>query len=89
MKRILRLTEKDLSSLIKKVINENLEDRTDEMYSHINELLNMEYINVSIYDKIDVIENILQSLKSQSHREKRGLGHITSGQVKKRWSMNQ
>lgn len=84
-----RLTEKDLSRIVKRVINENLSDRSDEMYSHINELIDMEYNDVDIDDQVDVLENILQSIKAKSFRNKRGLGHITHDQVRKRWSMNE
>jgi hypothetical protein len=89
MKKIIKLTEKDLTRLVKRVVNENLSDRADEMYSHINELINMEYNDVESEDQIDVLENILQGLKSTSYRNKKGRGHITKDQVMKRWSMNE
>lgn len=89
MKKIIKLNEKDLSRIVKRLINENLSDRSDEMYSHINELIDMEYNDVDIDDQVDVLENILQSIKAKSFRNKKGLGHITHDQVRKRWSMNE
>jgi hypothetical protein len=89
MKKVIKLNEKDLTRIVKRVIKENLSDRSDEMYSHINELIDMEYNDVEVEDAIDVLENILGSLKSKSHRNKKGIGHISKDQVLKRWSMNE
>ena len=63
MKKVIKLNEKDLTRIVKRVIKENLSDRSDEMYSHINELIDMEYNDVEVEDAIDVLENILGSLK--------------------------
>ena len=42
MKKIVRLTEKDITNMVKRVINEDLSDRKSDLYSSIN-------IYVSIY----------------------------------------
>lgn len=60
-----RLTEKNLSRIVKQVMKENLSDRSDEMYSHINQLIDMEYNDDDVDDQIDVLENISQSVKKQ------------------------
>lgn len=36
MKGVIKLNEKNLSRIVKRVMKENLSDRSDEMYSHIN-----------------------------------------------------
>ena len=89
MKKIIKLNEKDLTRIVKRVIKENLNDRSDEMYSHINELIDMEYNDVEVEDAIDVLENILGSLKSKLYRNKKGIGHISKDQVLKRFNMNE
>ena len=43
MKKTIKLTESELSNLIKRVVKENIDNRPDEFYSHINELINYEY----------------------------------------------
>lgn len=65
MKGVIKLNEKDLSCIVKRVMKENLSDKSDKMYSHINELIDMEYNDVDVDDQIDVLENILQSVKKQ------------------------
>ena len=55
MKKSIRLTESELSNLIKRIVNENLNDRPDEFYSHINELINYEYSDIDTRDAIDVL----------------------------------
>lgn len=89
MKKSIRLTESELSNLIKRIVNENLNDRPDEFYSHINELINYEYSDIDTRDAIDVLENILQSLKTKHHREKTGSKYINKDDVMKNWNMNE
>ena len=42
MKKTIKLTESQLTKLIKRVVKENVDNRPDEFYSHINELINYE-----------------------------------------------
>jgi hypothetical protein len=84
-----RLTESDLNRIVKKIINENVGDRSGEMYSDINKLIDMEYEDVNIDETIDVLENILQGLKAKSHRGKKGMGSISREDVLKNWGLNE
>ena len=59
MTKIIKLTESELSNLIKRVVKENIDNRPDEFYSHINELINYEYSDMDPRDAIDVFENII------------------------------
>jgi len=89
MKKTIRLTESELSNLIKRVVKENVNDRPDEFYSHINELINYEYGDIDTRDAIDVLENILQSLKAKQYREKTGSKYVSKDDVMKNWNMNE
>jgi hypothetical protein len=89
MKKTIRLTESELSNLIKRVVKENVDDRPDELYSHINELINYEYSDMDPRDAIDVLENIISSLKSRDHREKTGSKFINKDDVMKNFNMNE
>jgi len=89
MKKIIKLKERDISLMVKKIINENVGDRAGEMYSEINKLIDMEYEDVNIDETIDVLENILQGLKAKSHRGKKGMGSISREDVLKNWGLNE
>ena len=86
MRRTVRLTESDLARIVKRVIKENLNDRPDEMYSHINSIIDYEFSDVDPDDAIDVLEHILQSLRSKRDR---GDKSITKDSVMKNWNMNE
>jgi len=89
MKKSIKLTESELSNLIKKIVKENTDNRPDELYSHINDLINYEYSDVDPRDTIDVLENIIKSVRSSYYREKTGSKYITKDDVKKNWNMNE
>jgi len=80
MKKIIKLKERDISLMVKKIINENVGDRSGEMYSDED---------VNIDETIDVLENILQGLKAKSHRGKKGMGSISREDVLKNWGLNE
>ena len=86
MRRTVRLTESDLARIVKRVIKENLNDRPDEMYSHINSIIDYKFSDVDPDDAIDVLEHILQSLRSIRER---GDKFITRDSVMKNWNMNE
>ena len=86
MRRTVKLTESDLARIVKRVIKENLNDRPDEMYSHINSIIDYKFSDVDPDDAIDVLEHILQSLRS---KRERGDKFITRDSVMKNWNMNE
>lgn len=86
MRRTVKLTESDLARIVKRVIKENLNDRPDEMYSHINSIIDYKFSDVDPDDAIDVLEHILQSLRSKRDR---GDKSITKDSVMKNWNMNE
>ena len=75
-----------MARIVKRVINENLNDRPDEMYSHINYIIDYKFSDVDPDDAIDVLEHILQSLRSKRDR---GDKSITKDSVMKNWNMNE
>ena len=81
------------SSILEKEVNryvkENVDNRPDEFYSHINELINYEYGDMDPRDAIDVLENIISSLRARQHREKTGSKFINKDDVMKNWNMNE
>ena len=89
MKKTIKLTESQLTKLIKRVVKENVDNRPDEFYSHINELINYEYSDMDPRDAIDVLENIISSLRARQHREKTGSKFINKDDVMKNWNMNE
>jgi dsRNA-specific ribonuclease len=85
MKKIVKLTESDLSRIVNRVVSENIGDKTGDLYSDINKLIDMEYSELETDEVIDVLENILDSLKGRSERKKRGGGYITPQRIKGYW----
>lgn len=77
MKNIIKLTEKDLSRIVKRVINEDISE--NELYLNINNTLNNS--NSSEEEKIQVLKHILD--------QKEGKGWITKDRVRKLWNMNE
>lgn len=84
MKKIIKLTESDLSRIVKRVIKEN-SDKSDDLYSSINDLIdNFEGIDES--EIIMVLENILAHHKGREGRRKRNVGHLTSDEVRRNFN---
>lgn len=85
MKKIVRLNERDLTRIIKRVMNENISDMSGELYSRINNVIdNFEGIDQS--EIVSVLENILSHHKAMEYRHKRNIGPVTSREVRKNFS---
>jgi hypothetical protein len=70
-------------------MNEDLSNRTGDLYMEINDLIDEKYKDVDLNDIADVLENILTAVKAQSYREKNNIGPVTADQVKKNWGVNE
>ena len=81
MKKIVRLTEKDITNMVKRVINEDLSDRKSDLYSSINRLIDREFDDVETSDVVEVLNNILDSHKGRSYRQKKGMKPISKDEV--------
>jgi chromatin remodeling complex protein RSC6 len=86
MKKIVKLTESDLTKLVKRVMNEDLSDREGDLYSSINKLIDREFDDVESSVIVDVLGNILDNHKARSHRKKHNIKDISSDDVRKNWN---
>ena len=85
MKKVIKLTESDLTNVVKRIISESYGAGGD-LYSSINDLIdNFEGIDES--EIISVLESILNHHKGRMERSKRpNGGYITSDEVRKNFS---
>lgn len=83
MKRITKLTESDLTRIVRRVIIEQESEDNNSLYYDINNLINDSGMEPS--DVADVLRNILDSYEAMSRRKKRGMGGITKDDVMKRF----
>jgi hypothetical protein len=86
MKKVVKLTESDLTKLIKRMVNEGLSDRKGDLYSSINELIDQEFDDVDSSDVAEVLSNILDHHKGKSYRRKHNIKDVSSDDVRRHWS---
>jgi hypothetical protein len=85
----MKITKRQLEIIVENTIDNNLEDRQGELYSEINKLIDMEYSDLQTEEVVEILENILQNMKAQSQRSKKGRGHITKVDVMKNFNYNE
>jgi hypothetical protein len=86
MKKIIRLTESDLTRIVKRVVNEDMSDKTGDLYSSINQVID-NFEGVSESDIVMVLENILSHHRGvEGRRKRKNGGYITSDEVRKNFS---
>jgi len=73
MKKIVKLTEGDLTRIVNRVINEDISE--NRLYLNLKDVLNNS--NSSEEEKIEVLKHIL--------REKEGDGWVTKDKVRNLW----
>lgn len=83
MKKIIKITESDLTKIVKRIINEGSSDRAGDLYSKINKIIDNEFDDLESDEIADVLENILQSHKSKSYRKKHNMGSISKSDALK------
>ena len=81
MKKIVKLTESDLANMVKRVINEDLSDRTGELYAGINELIDREFDDVEPSDVVRILSNILKHHEGKVYRKKQNINPISKDEV--------
>jgi hypothetical protein len=89
MKKVVKLSESDIARIVNKVINEQEDNRTGDLYADINSLIDDEYNDVDYEDVANVLENILRGIKAQSYRNKKGIKPISSAEVLKNFGLNE
>jgi hypothetical protein len=88
MKKIVRLTERDLTRLVKRIVNEDLSDRKGDLYSSINRIIDREFDDVDTSDVVEVLGNILDNHKGRAHRQKKGMKPISKDDVLRNFNRN-
>lgn len=70
MKKITRLTESDLTRIVRRVINEESSE-TESLYSDINKLIDTKYVEMDPEDIKNVLNNIFEIYKAIAYRKQR------------------
>lgn len=83
MKKVIKLTESDLTNLIKRVVNENLSDRRGELYMSINDLIEREFDDVESSVVADVLNDIMNHHQGKVYRRKHNIKDIPADEVRK------
>lgn len=89
MKKVVRLSETDITRIVNKVINEQQDNRTGELYAAVNSLIDDEFKDVDYEDVANILENILRGVKAQSYRNKKGIKSISKNDVLKNFGLNE
>ena len=75
MKKVVKLTEADLTRIVKRVINEGDDfvmpgqNMKGDFYDKVNMLIN-EYSDIDKHDILDVLENLSRQIRSEIRRDK-------------------
>lgn len=77
MKRTIRLSESELTNLIKRIVNENMME--NDLYQNINDVLDNSIASEN--EKIQVLRHILN--------QKEGVGFVTKNKVRRHWGLNE
>lgn len=75
MKKKIRLTETELTNIVRRIVNENMME--NELYQNINDVLNNSIASEN--EKIQVLRHILN--------QKEGVGFVTKNKVRRRWGV--
>jgi hypothetical protein len=81
MKKIIRLTESDLTKIVKRVINEDSSDKSGSLYSKINKLIDGEFSDMEPSEIQDILNRIAKSHGANAERKKKGKEYITKDEV--------
>ena len=84
MKKVIKLTESDLTNVVKRIISESYGAGGD-LYSSINDLIDS-FEGIDESEIISVLESILNHHKGMEGRRKRNIGHLTSDEVRRNFN---
>ena len=65
----------------KKMVKENLSDRTGNLYASINELIDREFDDVDPSDVVRILSNILKHHEGKVYRKKHNINPISKDEV--------
>ena len=83
MERKTTLTERDMSRIVKRIVKENLKDRTGELYSKLNEIIDREFDDLEPSEIARVLNNILKHHEGNVYRKKHNIKPISKDEVLK------
>ena len=87
MKKIVRLTERDLTRLVKRVMNEDKDSKKMDLKSDLRNIINYEYSEIEPSDLVEVLEELLHYAKNEVFRSKKpNKGYITKDEVLKNFN---
>jgi hypothetical protein len=81
MKKIIRLTENDLTRIVKRVVNENLSNRSGDLYADINELIDRKFDDLEPSEVVRILSIILKHQESRLYRKKHNIQPISKDEV--------
>ena len=84
MRKVVRLKERDLSRIVKRIMTEQRDIKGD-FYSDINSLIDEEYSDLDISDKISVLENILENLNARMERGDKDSSRLSMRDARRRF----
>jgi hypothetical protein len=79
MRKTIKLTESDLTRIVKRVMNESYGQKSN-LYSDINDLIS-KYSDLDPSDVVEVLEIILKHSKATEYRKKNNIGSLTKDEV--------
>jgi uncharacterized protein YutE (UPF0331/DUF86 family) len=89
MKKIVRLTERDLTNMVKRVMSEDKDNKKMDLKSDLKNIINHEYSEIEPSDLVEVLEELLHYAKNDVFRSKKpNKRYITKDEVKKNFKKN-
>jgi hypothetical protein len=90
MRRTIRLTERDLTRLVKRVINEDKDNKKMDLKSDFKDIIDHKYYSeIEPSDLVEVLEELLHYAKNEVFRNKKpNKGYITKDEVIKNFKKN-
>jgi hypothetical protein len=81
--------ERDLTRLVKRVMNEDKDNKKMDLKSDLRNIINDEYSEIEPSDLVEVLEELLHYAKNDVFRSKKpNKGYITKDEVKKNFKKN-
>jgi hypothetical protein len=83
------VTERDLTNMVKRVMNEDKDNKKMDLKSDLRNIINDEYSEIEPSDLVEVLEELLHYAKNDVFRSKKpNKGYITKDEVKKNFKKN-
>lgn len=80
MKNI-RLSESELTNIIKRVVSENLSSPSQNLRGAINDLLDREFANIDPSEAAHVFEYFAKAMRADEYRKKHNIGSVSREEI--------